>query len=358
MRKQRPEKTNEPIAMMKFSETFEIAGRVIGGDAPVYFIAEAGVAHFGDPGKAMALVDLAADAGADAFKTQAFTTDQLISASLPDWRERMRPKEVGFDFIEAMKLRCDERNIEFLCTPHDQGALQWLEELDVPAFKIGSGERGNLPYLKKIAELGKPIILSTGMYDLHDVKDAVQTIDEGGCTELALLHCVTSYPTPADQVNLCAMDEIKTVFNGPVGYSDHTSDSVAVIAATGRGAKLIEKHITLDFDVPNAHDWKVSAGPDDLADLIKSIRTAEAGLIGNGKTLQPCEEAALGWALKRLVAASNLSAGTVLAAEHLVAKRAGKGIGPNQFKKVLGRTLAVDVECDQPILWNSLVDST
>lgn len=338
----------------QFGETFEIAGRRIGNDAPLYFIAEAGVAHFGDLGKARALVDLAADAGADAFKTQAFTTDHLIAASLPDWRDRMRPKEVDFNFIAAMKRRCDDRDIVFLCTPHDEGALRWLEELDVPAFKVGSGERGNLPFLRAIASRGKPVILSTGMYDMADLQASLDAVAASGGRKLALLHCVTSYPTPPEQVNLRAMDEMRRIFPGPVGYSDHTSSPIAVIAAAARGAKLIEKHITLDFDVPNAHDWKISVGPDDLADLIASVREAEAVLGSDRKQAQPCEEAALGWALKRLVATAALPAGMVLTAAHLTAKRTESGISPSDIDSVIGRTLVRAVKSDYPIHWDDL----
>lgn len=133
---------------MSFQRQLSIGNKLIGHDAPVYVIAEAGVAHFGDPGKAMALVDLAADGGADAFKTQAFTTDALISARLSEWRNRLRPKEVGFDFVARMKHRCDQRGLAFLCTAHDPSVLPWLDELEVPAYKVGSGERGNTPFLR------------------------------------------------------------------------------------------------------------------------------------------------------------------------------------------------------------------
>jgi N,N'-diacetyllegionaminate synthase len=337
-----------------FATEFEIDGRRVGGDAPLYFIAEAGVAHFGDHGKAMALVDLAAEAGADAFKTQAYTTDRLIASTLPDWRERMRIKEVGFDFIAAMKERCDRKGLTFLCTPHDDSALEWLDRLGVTAYKIGSGERGNLPFIRAIAERDKPIVLSTGMYALDDVRSTLAAAAQAGCRQMALLHCVTSYPTPPPQVNLRAMDELRSVFIGPVGYSDHTTGDVAVIAAAARGAKIIEKHIALDFNVPNAHDWKVSAGPDDLAQLISDLRATEA-MLGDGRKLaQPCEETATQWALKRLVASGDLAAGERLTADRLVAKRAATGLSPDQLDAVVGRRLRRAVRVDEAITWDDL----
>lgn len=337
-----------------FKSRFTIAGRPVGGGAPVLVIAEAGVNHFGDLGKARALVELAADGGADVFKTQAFSTDRLVAASLPEWRERLRSKEVGFDFLAAMKRYCDDRGLAFMCTAHDDSVLPWLDDLDVPAFKVGSGERDNLPYFQAIAERGKPVVLSTGMYRPADVARALETFARAGCTELALLHCVTSYPTPYDQVNLRAMDALREMFAGPVGYSDHTDGHHAVLAAVARGAEVIEKHITLDFDVPNAQDWKVSAGPDDFADLVRQVREVTASLGRGGKVVQACEEAAEGWAVKSLVAERDLAAGTVLAADMLVAKRSGSGLSPAHLDDVVGRTLGADLAADEPLAWDRL----
>jgi len=337
-----------------FSRSFSIGGRSIGGGAPVFFIAEAGVAHFGDLDKAIKLVDLAADAGADAFKTQAFSAERLIAKSLPDWRRRLGSREVGFEFIAAMKERCDERGILFLCTPHDESALPWLDELEVPAFKIGSGERGNLPYLEEIAARGKPVVLSTGMYSLDDVHAALGALSAGGARDVAVLHCVTSYPTPYPQVNLRAMESIRSVFEGPVGYSDHTDSDHAMLAAVAMGAEVIEKHICLDFDVPDAQDWKVSAGPHNLAEYISRIREVEAALGDGVKHIQPCEEAATEWAVKSLVAAHALEAGTPLDSAMLVAKRPGGGISPARIGEVLGRTTVRDIEADAILSWEDL----
>ena len=332
-----------------FEACFRIGDRWVGEGAPALIIAEAGVSHFGDPDKALALVDMAADAGADLFKTQAFITDQLISNRLPEWRDRLRPKEVGFEFIEAMKLRCDERNLAFICTGHDESVLSWLDELQVPAFKIGSGERGNTEFFRRIAERGKPVILSTGMYRREDVREALETFDSAGCRELAVLHCVTSYPTPTDQVNLRAMDVLRDMFSGPVGYSDHTQGSMAVMAAVARGAKIIEKHITLDFDVPNAQDWKVSCGPHDFRDFVEGIRNVERVLGVAEKGPQDCELGALEWALKSLVATRDLPKGTIIERDMLTAKRPGGGIPPNRFAQLIGGRLKRNVMADEAL---------
>ena len=331
---------------MSFRRQFSVDNKLIGHDAPVYVIAEAGVAHFGDPGKALALVDLAAEGGADAFKTQAFTTDALISVRLPEWRDRLRTKEVGFEFIARMKQRCDQRGITFLCTAHDPSVLPWLDELQVPAYKIGSGERGNTPFLRELARRGKPMILSTGMYEECHLAEVFSAIAGEGLEELALLHCVTSYPTPLDQVNLRAMDRMRELFAGPVGYSDHTQGHQVGLAAVARGASIVEKHITLDFNVPNAQDWKVSCGPDDFAVFVREIREVEAALGRSVKEVQPCEQAALDWALKSLVAACDLPVGTRLEPAHLLSKRPGDGLPPSRQDELLGKRLVRPVAED------------
>ena len=333
----------------EFEARFRIGDRWVGEGAPVLIIAEAGVSHFGDLGKGLELVDLAADAGADLFKTQAFRTDYLVSKRLPEWRDRLRPKEVGFEFLQAMKTRCDERNLAFICTGHDESVLPWLDDLEVPAFKVGSGERGNTEFFRRIAERGKPVILSTGMYRREDVQEAIETFASAGCHALALLHCVTSYPTPIEQVHIRAMDVLRDMFSGPIGYSDHTRGSLAVMAAVARGAKIIEKHISLDFDVPNAQDWKVSCGPHDFHEFIEGIRDVERVLGTAEKIPQECEIGALEWALKSLVATRDLPEGTIIESDMLAAKRPGGGISPSRQAQLIGGRLKRGLLADEAL---------
>ncbi len=337
-----------------FAATFEIAGRKVGGKAPCLIIAEAGVAHFGDLDLAFQLVDLAAESGADVFKTQFFDVEQLYAGRAEDWRDRLRPRNLTFEQARLVKERCDKLGLLFMSTAHDSSRIDWLHELDVAAVKVGSGERNNPSFLTELAGLGKPMIVSTGMYDTNDVLEAVDACAAGGCFELALLHCVTKYPTPADQLNLSAMDAMAAMFNGPVGYSDHTEDMVAVLSAVARGAKVIEKHITILRDVPNAQDWKVSAGPDNLAQLVADIRRVEA-MIGHGrKEPAPIETTDTDWALKSLVAARDLMAGTILVARDLVAKRPGDGVSPNRIDSLIGKRLTRSVASDDLILLEDL----
>jgi len=337
-----------------FSRTFEIAGRPVGAGQPVYFIAEAGVAHFGDMKLARQLVDLASSAGADAFKTQIFDVDALISNQLPDWRERLRPRNLTLQEVRTMQGWCRDAGLAFFATAHDESRIPWLVELDVPVIKVGSGERNNPAFLRRLAGLGKPMIVSTGMYRIADVEQALAACGEGGCRDVALLHCVTSYPTPDADVNLRAMDALGAVFPGPVGYSDHTPDELAVLGAVARGASIIEKHITILRDVPNAQDWRVSAGPENLARLVSSIRRMERMLGSGEKKPAPCEEASVQWATKSIVAARDLPAGHVLGEADLALKRPGSGLDGARRREVLGRALKRPLRADELVLPDNL----
>ena len=330
-----------------FQQSFRIGDREVGVGHPALFIAEAGVAHFGDIDMAYRLVDLAADAGADVFKTQFFDVEAMIAASAKDWRERLRPRNLSLEQFTELKAYCEKRGLLFMSTAHDETRVPWLNELDVPAIKIGSGERNNPEFIAKLARLGKPMVISTGMYASEDVVEALTAALDAGCDKVALMHCVTSYPTPDEDVNLAAMDVLGHLFDGPVGYSDHTPDTLAVLGAVAKGAAVIEKHITIDRNIPNAQDWKVAAGPENLEGLIKDIRRLEA-MRGHGEKVRaPSEEAGELWALKSIVAARNLSAGETFSADDAAFKRPGKGLAPNRIKEILGRTLRQDIAAEE-----------
>ena len=326
------------MSILPFADSFEIAGRSIGGGAPCLVVAEAGVAHFGDINKAFRLVDMAVDARADVFKTQHFHTDQLISTSSPDWRARLQSRELSDKDIARVHSYCLKRGITFLCTAHDDAALDFLDrELNVAGFKIGSGEVENWPYLENVARRGKPIILSTGMYTLDQVQKAAEVIWQAGGRELALLHCVTSYPTPPAEVNLDAMRQMRTIFSGPIGYSDHTVGATVPLAAVTLGAAIVEKHITIDINVPNAQDWKVSCTAETLAPFVAAVRDTEAAIGGWAKRPVTSEKTALSWARKSITSATELAAGHVLAAADVLFQRPGYGLPPSQLASVLGR---------------------
>jgi N,N'-diacetyllegionaminate synthase len=340
--------------MSGFSKTFRIGSRQVGGDAPCLVIAEAGVGHFGDIALGRDLVDLAAEGGADVFKTQFFDVDHLIARRAPDWRERLRPRNLTYDQFAELKERCTARGLIFMSTAHDDSKIDWLRRMDVPALKVGSGERNNPAFLSRLAALGKPMIVSTGMYGEADVVQAVEACRAGGCRDLALLHCVTSYPTPDSDLNLRAMDRIGEVTGLPVGWSDHTPDFLACYAAVARGAAIVEKHITVLRDVPNAQDWKVSAGPGNLKQFVGDVRRIEA-MLGHGrKEPAPSEQNGIGWATKSMVAATDLPAGHLLTAGDLVAKRPGDGVRPDRIDSLLGRRLRRGILADDPVRTDDL----
>lgn len=335
--------------------SFSIGDRLVGGGAPLLFIAEAGVSHFGDMKLALELVHMAAEAKADVFKTQFYDVDAMIASRASDWKARLRPRNLTLDQFAELKALCDAKGMLFMSTAHSESRIPWLEKLEVPAIKVGSGERNNPAFLERLARLGKPMILSTGMYGEADVHEAVMACRRGGCEELALLHCVTSYPAPAADINLRAMDRLAAMYDVPVGYSDHTEDFLAVLGAVARGAKIVEKHITILRDVPNAQDWKVSAGPENLAQLVSDIRRLEA-MLGHGrKEPAPSEKPGIAWATKSWVAAHALPAGHVLREADLVAKRPGDGVPANRINDLLGRRLARAVPADDPVRRDDVV---
>lgn len=337
-----------------FSKRFTVGDRDIGAGAPVFIIAEAGVAHFGSLEKAKALVDLAVSADVDAVKFQVYKTEELISKESEEWIERLKTKELPYEAFREIREYCARKEILFFATAHDEPSLECLESLDLPLYKIGSGELSNWPFLKKVALKGKPVILSTGMYALEDVRKALSVFIDAGNPDLAVLHCITSYPTPPSEVNLRAMETIHKCFDVITGYSDHTQGFHFPVAATAFGARIIEKHISLDFNVPNAQDWKVSCGRGDLSLMVRQIRDIEQGLGSGVKAPAKSEQASLSWALKSLVAAREISEGEVITEALLRVKRPGNGISPACIDDVIGKKAKVKILKDSLILWEHL----
>lgn len=336
------------------SRQFVIDGQTVGEGAPVYVIAEAGVAHFGSEEKAYRLVDLAVASGADAVKFQVFDVDALISGELPDWRDRLASRQLPYEAFGRIQAYCREKGITFFATAHDEPSLEFLTTLDVPVFKVGSGEVGNWPFLKRVAKLGKPLIFSTGMYRRSQIGEALDAVAEVGNAQVAVLHCVTRYPTPPEEVSLGNMAWIRERHKVITGYSDHTRGFHFPLAAVALGARIIEKHITLDFDVPNAQDWKVSCGPKDLAEFIRQLREIEAGLGVRDTGPTAGERDSLAWAGKSLVPVRDIPAGASLRGEDLTGKRPGTGISPAQIGEVIGRATKVPLSRDQVIQWEDL----
>jgi len=212
----------------------------------------------------------------------------------------------------------------------------------------------NWPYLEKVASLGKPVILSTGMYSFDEIEKTIDIFKQSGNKRLALLHCVTAYPVPPEEVNLRAIQTLRERFGTIVGYSDHTAGCHFPLAAVAMGAKVIEKHISLDFNIPNAQDWKVSCGPNDLGRLVSDIREIERGLGTGIKGLTKAEENSLVWARKSLVTSRPIKAGEVITPDLLVGKRPGTGISPSQMSAILGKKAKIDLAEDQVLRWEHI----
>jgi N-acetylneuraminate synthase len=337
------------------------------GEAPVV-IGEIGVNHNGDPALARQLVDVAVDAGVDIAKFQVFKSENEISrfAALTPYQqvtaseaqnqlELCKALELPHAALHDLKRHCGERGIGFLCSVFDTESLAFLvEDLKVSAVKVASGEVTNLPFLAEIAGHGLGVILSTGASTLAEVKTAVATLKAAGCPELVLLHCVTSYPAPDDELNLRAMTTMRATLGLPTGFSDHSLGREAALAATALGAVAIEKHFTLDRNLPGP-DHQASIEPADLTEFVRAIRHVHT-MLGDGiKRPVPAESDNLPLIRRSLVARGRLRKGDHLTAAMLAIKRPAAGIAPVDFDKVLGRELARDFEDDEPLTWAGLI---
>jgi N-acetylneuraminate synthase/N,N'-diacetyllegionaminate synthase len=334
------------IADSDFNKCFKIRGKVIGDNHPCFIIAEAGVSHFGSIEKAFRLIDAAVNAKADAVKFQIFKTEEMISSECPEWFNRMKLKELPLSAFMEIRDYCNEKDIIFFASAHDLKSLDEMIKLELPCIKIGSGEVQNLDYYRIAASYGKPIILSTGMFLKEDIYTILDILFEAGCRDLALMHCVTEYPTHPKDVNLRMIQTLKKIFPGPVGYSDHTATPDIAASSVLLGANLIEKHITIEKDIPNAQDWKVACTPEELIEFVESVRRLELAL-GDGEfKLTEGEKRSLLWARKSIVAARDIKKGEIIGKNDVVFKRPGSGISPNKINYVIGKKALQDIKFD------------
>ena len=330
---------------------FKIGGRLVGKDEPCFIIAEAGVSHFGSFQKAIKLVDMAKEGGADAVKFQIFNVDKLIAGKDSKWKDRLAPRALPYSDFKKLSDYCNTKGIIFFATAHDESSLEYLTKLNPPVYKIGSGEYKNHTFLKKIACLGKPVIFSTGMHSMQDVEDAVSSMASTGNKDISVLQCVTEYPTSPEDVNLRVMDVYRRKFGDAVGFSDHTKGYHIPLAAAARGAKVIEKHITLEYDIPNAQDWKVSCGPENFVHFVSQVRDIEKALGSSLKQASAAELVNVKWARKSIVTRHDLSVGDTIYETDLDIKRPGDGIAPTELDKVIGKKLARAKKKDQLLAW-------
>lgn len=332
-----------------------IAGHKIGPGHPVFIIAEAGVNHNGSLARAKELVDVAAAANVDAVKFQTFKTENVISSSAPkaayqkettgateSQLEMVKKLEITFDAFRELEAYCKERGVMFLSTPFDNDSVDLLTELHVPAYKVPSGEITNDPLLSYIACKGQPIIMSTGMATMGEVEAALKVIYSVGNRQVALLHCVSNYPANPSDANLRAMHTMELAFGVPIGFSDHTLGVEVSLAAVALGACIIEKHFTLDKNLPGP-DHRASLDPVELKVMVVGIRKIEAAL-GNGyKEPATNERDTASVARRSVVAACRISAGTILTEQMLMCKRPGTGLPPRMIPMIVGRRIRTDI---------------
>lgn len=329
-------------------------------------IAEAGVNHNGSLARAIEMVDTAKACGADIIKFQTFRAAKIASrsATQADYQKHnlghsdkddsqlkmLRDLELSFDDFRTLADYCAKTGIEFMSTPFDEESADFLDEIGMECFKIPSGDITNLPLLRRIAGFHKPIIMSTGMSNLQEIRDAIDIFLKASLPleSITLLHCNTEYPTPFGDVNLRAMDTMRRMFGTRVGYSDHTRGIEVPVAAVAMGAEVIEKHFTLSRSLPGP-DHRASLEPEELAAMIKSIRNVELALGSPEKTPSPSEAKNAAIARKSIVAAKAIRKGERLSEKNLTTKRPGSGISPMRWDQVIGSRAIRDFEEDELI---------
>lgn len=343
-----------------------IGARTIGPGHPAFIIAEAGVNHNGDPKLARELVDAAADAGADAVKFQTFTPEELVSESAPQAEYQVAntgKEESQLSMLQrlvlpheehvALKAYAESKGLIFLSTPFSIPDADFLETLGVVAYKVPSGEITNTPFLEAIAKKGKPVILSTGMATLEEVREALETLRANGASDIAVLHCTSMYPTPPEFINLRAMNTLQKEFSLPTGLSDHSEHEAVAVAAVALGACIIEKHYTLSRDLPGP-DHKASLEPKELKEMVAAVREVEAALGSPEKRPVGGELDTAAVARKSVVARKAIKSGAVISAEDVYIVRPGTGIPPRELPHVVGKTAKADIAQGTPLSWDML----
>lgn len=324
-------------------------------------IAEAGVNHNGSYDLALKLIRAARDAGADIVKFQTFVSENLVlkSASKAEYQvsttgsaesqlDMIKKLELPFDSFIKLSEACEREGIRFLSTPFDLDSIDFLDTLNMPFWKVPSGEVTNYPYLVSIAKTKRPVVMSTGMCELDEIARAVELLKRHGTSDISLLHCNTEYPTPFEDVNLRAMHDLSARFKLRVGYSDHTRGISVPIAAAALGAEIIEKHFTLSRDMEGP-DHKASLEPDELAAMVRGIRNVELALGSGQKAVTQSERKNIPMARKSIVAGTAIRKGDLLSDENLTTKRPGSGLNPMLWPSVVGTRAVKDFAEDELI---------
>lgn len=348
---------------------FLIGDRAVGPGHPCYVIAEAGANHNRDLPTALRLIEVAAEAGANAVKFQTYTAEGLYSRRTPDMRylkekgllanqesvwEMIKRVEIPWEWHQDLARHAASCGIPFFSTPFEEAAVDVLEEVGVPAYKIASYEVNHLPLIERVARTGKPILLSTGMASLGDIERALDAAAGAGARDLMVMHCAVNYPPRFDDLNLRAITTMRSAFDIPVGWSDHTPGHTADVVAVTLGACAVEKHFTLSRDQAGP-DHAFALEPAELAAMVVAIRETEDALGSSVKRVTDAEADLFRLGRRSIVAARDVPAGGELTRDDLAIKRPGFGIPVDALDQVVGRHVARDVTGDQVLEWDDLV---
>jgi N-acetylneuraminate synthase len=348
-------------------EKFSILDFEIGGSR-TFIIAEAGVNHNGEIDLAKELINEAKKANADAIKFQTFITEELVTSYAPkaEYQKKntsndenqfkmIKKLELSFETFRELKNHADNQDILFLSTPFDLPSVEFLANLGVPAFKVGSGDMNNTIMLERIVAEKKPILLSTGMASLDEISEIFSFLVENGVNELLLFHCTTNYPASIDSLNLKAISALQKLFNVPIGFSDHSLGIEAPKLAVALGAKAIEKHFTLNKNLAGP-DHKASVEPEELREMVNEIRITERMLGSPNVIVNEVEKKTRIVARKSIVANRDISRSTIISREDLTVKRPGDGIPPKNIDLIIGKIAKKDIQKNDQISWENLDD--
>ncbi len=344
----------------------KIGKRLIGEKKPCFIIAEAGVNHNGDIRLAKKLIDVAKKSGADAVKFQTFIAEKIVTknASKANYQKRttgtresqyqmLKKLELAQDDFLKLKKYADSKNILFLSTPYDKGSVEFLYKIGALAFKISSADITNFPLLTTVAKKKIPIILSTGMSTIKEIRETVNLVKKEGNNQLVLLHCNFNYPAKIGEVNLRAMRSLEKNFKVPVGYSDHTEGIEVAVAAVALGACVIEKHFTLNKNLAGP-DHKASIEPKEFKEMVRQIRNIEKALGSEKKFPTKSEIPNRKVSRRSIVAVKNIKKGEIIVPDMISVKRPGTGIPPSHFNEIIGKRVRIDIKVDTLVKWSQI----